>query len=173
MPTVQAFIHNIFKWAFKNGHLHAARTLLDTKIDFSEDLQASQYTLETALVKGDIELIQLFLEKGVDVSQFTGILRCAKTVKDARLLLHAGVDVNEFGRPLYKTPLTALTKAVLDLNFKLVDFLIKEGADVNLAKKLEFNGARTLLRAALQRGDVRLTKLLLDNGAAVDDPSCP
>ena len=172
MPTAMAFIHEIFKCALRNRHLHVARALFETGIDFSEVLQSSQQILKEALCKNDVELTQFFLEGGVDAKLFTGILRYAKRVETAQLLLKAGVDVNELDDAWYGFPSTALGKAVMDRNFELAEFLIKEGADVNLAEETEYDGERTPLRAAVETGDVGLVKLLLDKGAEVDASSC-
>jgi ankyrin repeat protein len=53
-------------------------------------------------------------------------------------------------------------------NFELAEFLIKEGADINLAKETKYNGERILLRVVVKKGDIELIKLLLDKGAEVN-----
>jgi hypothetical protein len=70
--------------------LHVARTLGETRIDFSEVLQLSRNILAEALSKSDVELIQFLLEGGVKVTSFTGMLHYAETVETARLLLREG-----------------------------------------------------------------------------------
>lgn len=171
-PTAQAFIHEIFKCALRNGHLQVARALLETEIDFSEFLQSSLQILKDALAKNDVKLTRLFLKGGVNVTLFTGALHRAKSVETTQVLLQVGVDVNE----LYDWDgflSTALGNAVVNCNFGLAEFLIKEGADVNLAEETEHDGERTPLRAAVETGNVGLIKLLLDKGARVNAPSCP
>ncbi|KAH8592686.1 ankyrin repeat-containing domain protein [Bisporella sp. PMI_857] len=174
MPTVHAFIHEIFRCALRNGHLHAAKTLLNTQIDFSEVLKSSHDILREALRKDDVKLIQFLLDGGVDLSLCDGVLHEAVSVEAAQLLLQADVDVNELddGRS-YGFASAALGNAALKWNFELAEFLIKEGADVNLAKETKFYRQRTPLRAALEVGDFRFIELLLNEGAAVDDPSYP
>jgi ankyrin repeat protein len=171
LPTAQACIHDVFRCALKNGYLQVARTLVDANIDFSEVFQSSQRILIEALQMSDVELTQFLLQGGVDVSLCTNTLHGTKSVEIARLLLQAGIDVNELSN-LRGFASTALGNAIINRNFKLAEFLIKEGADVNLAEKTEYYGIRTPLRAAIQIGEIRFMELLLDEGAELDAPSC-
>ncbi|MBA3602200.1 MAG: ankyrin repeat domain-containing protein [Parachlamydiaceae bacterium] len=116
------------------------------------------------------ELVKILIDKGADanIANDEGELPLHKAVKLCFNSLKYGPSIN-FLQILAKNTIninsidsngkTALTYAVSQCNFKLVQFLIKKGADVNV--KLNFNG-RSLLHFSVQsQSNSRIMKLLL------------
>jgi uncharacterized protein len=114
---------------------------------------------------GQVGVVKLFLEKGVDVNARNKRRETALIVAAARghadvvkLLLDNGANINakdESGR-------CALKHAVwLQGHAEVVKVLLDRGADVNA-------GNRTVLIHAAQRGHFEIVKLLLERGADVN-----
>ncbi len=127
-----------FFQAVKTGDLNQVRSLLE----------AEPSLLESKDKDGNTPLIKACQTMNVDIAEY---------------LIDKGADVNAKGA-LGITPLIAIRKRK-DEPYDLIQHLIKMGADVN-AKFYPGVGDYTVLHTAL--GNVKITKLLIDNGADVN-----
>ncbi|KAL6793700.1 ankyrin repeat-containing domain protein [Trichoderma sp. SZMC 28013] len=124
--------------------------------------------LHRAILKGDVNMCRLLLDKGADIHRLTsdGMSTLQLAVESHSLDLVSKfidkcsgiVDVkNGIGR-------TALFSAVESKDADLVGLLIRSGVDVNCA---DHNGV-VALHLAVDMGLDRITCLLLENGADID-----
>jgi uncharacterized protein len=128
----------------------------------NENIPFSASAFMAAARKGDIKILKLFLEAGMDVNihdNGTALTYAVyvNNIDSVKFLVDNGVDVNEasyWGSPLgiasYKD------------HYKIADLLIKSGANVN---KVSRNGMTPLLNAVLMKGRSKIVELLLKNGA--------
>jgi hypothetical protein len=144
------------------------------------------YPLIKAVEQGNLQIVQLLIEKGADVNVSTQ--GCAKTAlhaaffidkivpqklgdvkRKARLdemvkyLVEQGAKVN-VEACFYLAPLHL---AVYDKNIEMVQYLIKHGADVNLVLDwVDENESRaTAIGAAVQENNLEIVKCLIEHGA--------
>ncbi|GKZ48065.1 hypothetical protein AbraIFM66951_011816 [Aspergillus brasiliensis] len=119
---------------------------------------------------GDLDFMQLLIERGVDVNVCGHYYGCALQaaaryghLECLQLLLDAGAQVNLVeGR--YHTPLQA---AIVGDHEPVIKELIARGADTNLFLKdaSDERFQRSPLRLSVQSRNLIITKLLLDSGA--------
>ena len=127
----------------------------------------SAYSLlaQMACVVGDVECIDLLLQRGMDVN-FSGyhygtVLQAASRVGNVELverILESGAELDIL-QGVHGTPLRA---AVIQGHEGLVRMLITRGADVNLRYEDE---SHSVLHLALESRNNAIFKLLLDAGA--------
>jgi ankyrin repeat protein len=124
---------------------------------------------------GDIDIIQLFLERGADVDavddDHSTLLHAASyhgSVEAAQLLLKRGANTNvrdaEGQTPLHRT-LVEITDGLEDHYFDVIQLLLEHGADVDASD--DDHSTSTPLHQASQYGSVKATRLLLEHGANV------
>ena len=129
-----------------------------------------QRRLRSAAHHGDVVLLQAMLRRGADPNWRPGsswnratrshLMRAVAAGHDecVQLLLAAGARPD---MPTGSTELTPLIQAVLDENLELVQTLVQEGADLEMAT----TDGRTPLMYAVQSGRLDLVKVLLEAGA--------
>ncbi len=154
--------------AAQGGHLGVVRTLLEfgasarPEADSFDDSEPPPFLLACSCE--DPDLVNLFLEKGVDINikirNKKGALHFAAhagSVKVAQLLIdkHCDVDARE------ADGWTPLMLAAQDGHLPFVDLLIANHANVNAEEK---DGA-TALWIAAQQGHVSIVRRLLEAGA--------
>ena len=123
------------------------------------------FLAQMACMVGDIECIDLLLQRGMDVN-FSGYyygtaLQAASRIGNIEIverLLKAGAKIDIL-QGVHGTPLRA---AVIQGHEDLVRMLIAHGADVNL-RYSDYSGS--ILHLALESGKSEIFKLLLDAGA--------
>ena len=135
-----------------------------------ENAVDSRYCLlaQMACMVGDIECIDLLLQRGMDVN-FSGYhygtalqaASCVGNIEVFERLLKSGAEINILQGD-HGTPLRA---AVIQGHEVLVRMLINQGADVNLRYKAESD---SVLHLALRSGNNAIFKLLLDAGAEMN-----
>ena len=137
-----------FTYAVLSDNLDAAKILMKAGADAEpKDIQRA---FEKAALKGDQDLVQLFVNKGADVNSkdFLGhpilievVLRCRKAQEMVSFLIDLGADVNT-KESLYGE--TALIKVVIKTRYTfdtedadMMKLLIEKGADVNIKSKYD------------------------------------
>lgn len=112
--------------------------------------------LELATTLGDLDIMRLLLDHGAETEQLieggvfiVSILRYAKDIETAQLLLDRGADV-------------AVSLDGVD-NVNIAQFLIDNGADANAGDE-----GGTPLHGAVWRGNTDMVQLLISNGADVN-----
>jgi len=171
-------------WSAKMGNLEICRQLLDAGCD--PNIGANSIALENAILKGYWQIVDLLLDRGakIDVCAPDCLARLIDDGKTEKLeyLIKAGADVNYVDeselrfsdknrrdtdgkrkRGYYFS--TALGEAVDIGNEELVNFLLKNGAIVDLARK---DLKITPLHIAVWHQNPVLVKLLIDAGADVN-----
>jgi ankyrin repeat protein len=108
------------------------------------------------LLAKDPELVNAYADDGF---QPLGLAAFFSQVEVADYLLKAGAWVNSVSRNQMRV--SPLNSAAAAGNTKIVDLLLKHGADPNIRQ----GGGFTPLHAAAQNGDTEMIKLLLFNGA--------
>ncbi len=114
------------------------------------------------------EICSLFYSAGMDVNSFTddGVpLLCVACRNDnmeqLQWLLSHGADINIISKDRGYTP---VMDAVWRKNLKMVDILIKKGANLNVMS----SDGQSILVLAVGNGNSLIVKLLLENGADPD-----
>ncbi|KAI0191373.1 ankyrin repeat-containing domain protein [Xylaria flabelliformis] len=126
-------------------------------------------SLKLAMKSGDIERVNILIDRYVNVNQQCGHLNNAhriavthSTTEMVDLLIKKGTDVNQpFG--YYGS---ALQAAVADSSMEVVDFLIKKGAVVNQPGGRYGNA----LQAAVVHSNMEMVDFLIKKGAKVNQP---
>ena len=129
---------------------------------FAENIPYSIRTFMLEAEKGDVKHLKLFLEAGMDVDSHDNGTALTNAVYgnnlDAvKLLINRGADVNEAA--YWGTPLGI---ASYKDYYKVAEFLIKNGANVNQVSR---NDMTPLFNAVLMTGKTRIVELLLKCGA--------
>ncbi|KAK5763029.1 hypothetical protein LTS12_006813 [Elasticomyces elasticus] len=154
------------------GHMEIAKVLMkhDLTLDYAADYDHDNLGTplcaavhNVALRAGDLQILRLLLEYGVDVNSN----RCGGTALHlaasyghegaVSLLLQAGADINSN----LDSRGTALQAAALKGYCGMVQLLLDGGADLKAPDKSDF----TALQAASCNGHIEIVRLLLDKGA--------
>ena len=142
--------------------------------------QTSTETNNTELFQavnaGDLYQVRTLLEtqpsllEAEDKDGYTPLIKACQTMKSdiAEYLIDKGADVNAKGGELGITPLMAIRKRK-DGSVSLAEHLIRMGADVNAI--IYVPAKLTLLQDAVNSGNVKFAKLLIDNGADMSIPN--
>ena len=124
-----------------------------------------------ASVEGYVEALLLFIALGADVNAMDEYnrtaLHYAKNKEIASVLVALGADIDAFDI----RECTPLRQAVLYTRIDVAEYLLQEGADVNAP---EYKYGETPLHTAvlLKKPDIRMVKILLDNGADINALCC-
>lgn len=156
--------------AARHGDAECVKLLFDWgATDMTGALQAAADT-------DNVELIQLFLSKGVDVNAFTirggyyiettalEVAAARGNVVIVRLLLDSGATADSPANP--NSLATPLQRAAIAGNLGVVDELIQRGADVNAPPRGDFG--RTALEGAAENGRLDIMQLLINVQADVE-----
>ncbi|KAK0643053.1 hypothetical protein B0T16DRAFT_176251 [Cercophora newfieldiana] len=163
--THQPQDHNALLRASRYGH----ESLVKLFIEHGADIESADSDNGTALVyaaaSGNEKMVRVLLDAGARFPRERSFLPSLKdrgsvqrVITIAKLLLENGADVdatNAVGQ-------TALEEAVGEGNEPLVEFLINEGA------KIDAKAHTPLLTTAIAGGDVKITRLLVENGANIE-----
>jgi len=172
-----------FLAAISKGHLDIAQTLLDSGID--PNMMGYDTTpLKEAILGGHTSFARHLIDRGVNVSargkeKLYGNYRNLTPLQAAvdkgledivKVLLIKGADPNDRSGSKYPRLIehyylgnhgTALVRAAYVGNIQIILTLLDHGAD------LELCGLITPLQMAIQAGNPRVAKLLLDKGAKI------
>ena len=150
--------------ACENGHVDAARLLLDKGVDINRADKYGATPLLAACSKGHVDAVRLLLDEGAEVDRSTEggqtplFIACYNGHVDAaRLVLDKGAEVdraNEGG-------VTPLWIACSEGHVNAARLLLKRGAEVDRA----IMDGMTPLWIACQEGYVDVARLLLEEGA--------
>ncbi|KAH7218857.1 hypothetical protein DER44DRAFT_739024 [Fusarium oxysporum] len=152
-------------YACLGGLAKAAKALVE---DADIDAEGGRYgnALQAASFQGNLEVVQLLLDKGADVTtqggEYGNALQAASSkgnLEVVQLLLDKGADVNAQGGKYGNALQAASSKG----NLEVVQLLLDKGADVN-AQGGKYGNA---LQAASSKGNLEVVQLLLDKGADV------
>jgi uncharacterized protein len=148
-------------YARYRDNLPAVETLLraNPPIDVFDAAALGRTGRLRELIGAQPDLIGAFSSDGFTPLHLAAFFGQAET---ARVLIHAGAEVNEVSRnDMRVMPLHSAAAARRD---EVARMLIEAGADVNAKQRDGY----TPLHAAAQNGDIELIDLLLDRGARVD-----
>lgn len=157
-------MHTALMEASMDGHVEVARLLLDSGAQVNMPTDSFESPLTLAACGGHVELATLLIERGANIEEvndegYTPLMEAAREGHEdmVALLLTKGANINAATE---ETQETALTLACCGGFTEVVEFLIKQGADLEL-------GASTPLMEAAQEGHTDLVRFLLENGANV------
>jgi ankyrin repeat protein len=149
--------------------------LINAYSNIGPGLGAEQNTpLTLAAELGQVDTVQLLLERGADIHKkttgcceynalFAAIYTETPSLEVVKLLLDAGADVNSSNECL---DVSALSQAAHYGHEAIAELLIHHGAEIN--KQFEEGYSKTALMAASEAGHPGIVKLLLKHNA---DPS--
>jgi len=154
------------------GDVATARRLLDAGENPNGRDRKKRSALELAVLKHRTEMVQLLLQKGANPNvvgpyRKTPLQHAAErgTGEIAGLLIKAGANLEVRGR-YGATPLIDAVYARYAIkSTDVIEALIQGGANLNATEPKRAGG--TALHAAVQRKDVRITRLLVEAGADV------
>ena len=155
---------NCLHVAAEKGHLKICRMLLQSYNFVNHERDDDGLTvLHSAVLSGELELLQYLIENGSDVFSKT---------KDGRSCLHLAAEQGDLNicRMLLQNynfviqeadddGLTVLHSAVLSGELELLQYLIENGSDVFSKTK----DGRSCLHLAAEQGDLNICRMLLQN----------
>ncbi|XP_055381299.1 ankyrin repeat and KH domain-containing protein mask isoform X2 [Condylostylus longicornis] len=157
-------MHTALMEASMDGHVEVARLLLDSGAQVNMPTDSFESPLTLAACGGHVELATLLIERGANIEEvndegYTPLMEAAREGHEdmVALLLMKGANINATTE---ETQETALTLACCGGFTEVAEFLIKQGANLEL-------GASTPLMEAAQEGHTELVRFLLENGANV------
>ncbi|KAF5851166.1 hypothetical protein GGP41_003998 [Bipolaris sorokiniana] len=152
--------------AAAHGDIETVKTMLDAGVDVERQRDDGATPLVIAISKRHADIVQLLLERGIDVDSpvlnappvFHAVKASEHAPRLIQLLLDHGADVQATTRP---ANMTALHWAAVNGMIHAVDFLIDKGLDVDRRCKR----GKTALVLAAENGHTTVVKLLLAKGA--------
>lgn len=157
-------MHTALMEASMDGHVEVARLLLDSGAQVNMPTDSFESPLTLAACGGHVELATLLIERGANIEEvndegYTPLMEAAREGHEdmVALLLAKGAVINATTE---ETQETALTLACCGGFTEVVEFLIKQGANMEL-------GSSTALMEAAQEGHTDLVRFLLENNANV------
>ncbi|KAI9671342.1 MAG: Ankyrin-2 [Alyxoria varia] len=172
-PTTDALAENIFSFAVKNPNIALLKQLLQTGYDAKRQIATSTVgepltPLQLAVNYRNTEMVQIFLDRGVDVNACAGengitALHYAAEAANAgmcQLLIDSGADIDAKDTE-DKTPLHT---AVISASLETVDVLLAAGSDINC---MDIHN-RTVLGHALQDENIEILGAVVEAGANLD-----
>ncbi|MEL4896292.1 ankyrin repeat domain-containing protein [Crocosphaera sp. Alani8] len=169
----------VLLWAVKEGREDIIKWLVNKGADINVTNKNGDTLLMLATNNYLASSVQLFIDKGVDINARnkygdTALIKSIdykkETVSEAelmnvvKLLIKNGADINIIPKSKSKFAYTALMEATNENYFKLVKFLLNNGANVNLKNE----AGMTALMIAAEEGYVNILQLLLEKGADVN-----
>ncbi len=156
-------------------HATIVRYLIAAGADVNAKNKKDDTALQTACMMGASKIAKLLVDAGADLEVKSGPLGKTPLMEASssgnasivKLLLKAGANVNA------RSPLNATPLQFADKSPEVVRALIKAGANVNEQAAYNADGGFTHLMAAVNRGEIRIAKLLIDAGADVNALSGP
>lgn len=167
--------------AAEYGHVSVVKMLLmsGAKIKAERANINEISAIEAVVERCDEELFQLFLDKEPDIissdpiakSRVIGLaLSCWKCdVPFLELLLKAGAVVDCI--PSSPSRMSVLQIAVQKHNYRVVQYLLSAGANVNHRWEIDSADNVTALQAAVYNRNIDVVQLLLENGADINAPA--
>ena len=158
-------------YAARSGNLRAMQTLIDKGANVNATDKFGYTVLNSAIWGRDQKTVQYLIDNGVEVNAKDNydnyLLKDVKSgkvssQKAAQYLIKR--DVEEVNAVVDKYGKTELMRAVENRNMKTVQYLINNGANVNLKDKF----GRTVLNYAIWERDQETVQTLIDNGANVN-----
>ena len=126
----------------------------------------SQRSFVTYAQDGDLDVVRLFIEAGMDVNvqpYSSSVAHIAETEPDGSLV------AVWFPQPGDEDDDTALMKAAGQGHIEVVRFLVEQGADLDIRNRQE----QDALMLAAAGGHLAVTTFLIDNGIYPSSPSAP
>jgi len=152
--------------ASRQGHLEAARFLVECGADVTAEDRDGWTALHVASLVGHLDLARLLTERGADVtargeggSTPLHIASHAGDLDLAQLLIEHGTDMTDQD----DDGCTALHVASLEGHLDLAQLLIERGADVTAQSRVR----ATPLHVASSQGHLDLARLFIERGANV------
>ena len=166
--NVRCGLHNTpLHAASHEGHLDAARSLLDHRADVNVKNARDETPLCSAYARRHVGVMRLLLDHGAnaDIQYSTGFVLGAASrhgnVEVVHMLLQYSVDINRAAGCLYNW--TALHHASDRGHSKVVKLLLEHGAEINALSEAN----NTPLRLASANGHLEIVQILLEHGADV------
>ncbi|RZF38209.1 hypothetical protein LSTR_LSTR005570 [Laodelphax striatellus] len=157
-------MHTALMEASMDGHVEVAKLLLDSGAQVNMPTDSFESPLTLAACGGHVELALLLIERGANIEEvndegYTPLMEAAREGHEemVSVLLNRGANINA---QTEETQETALTLACCGGFMDVADYLIKNGAELEL-------GASTPLMEAAQEGHLELVRYLLDAAADV------
>uniref|UniRef100_A0A8D8UUR8 Ankyrin repeat and KH domain-containing protein 1 n=1 Tax=Cacopsylla melanoneura TaxID=428564 RepID=A0A8D8UUR8_9HEMI len=157
-------MHTALMEASMDGHVEVAKLLLDSGAQVNMPTDSFESPLTLAACGGHVDLALLLIERGANIEEvndegYTPLMEAAREGHEEMVcvLLQKGAKINAHTE---ETQETALTLACCGGFLDVADFLLKNGANIEL-------GASTPLMEAAQEGHLELVRYLLDAGAQV------
>jgi ankyrin repeat protein len=161
--------------AAENGHVAIVRLLLDTGAAINAQDSDRNTPISSAVGLGQTKVVQVLLDAGADKTfhdtgsrDSTTLMSIAvlhKNIDMVKLLLAAGVDVNERDK---RSHATALWYAAYFQSVDCVRVLLEAGADPNLPGGTSQDSPLMVVCSRYTKRSITVAKMLLDAGANVD-----
>uniref|UniRef100_A0A0A9WC50 Ankyrin repeat and KH domain-containing protein 1 n=1 Tax=Lygus hesperus TaxID=30085 RepID=A0A0A9WC50_LYGHE len=158
-------MHTALMEASMDGHVEVARLLLDSGAQVNMPTDSFESPLTLAACGGHVDLALLLIERGANIEEvndegYTPLMEAAREGHEdmVAVLLVKGANINA---QTEETQETALTLACCGGFLEVANFLIKNGAEIEL-------GASTPLMEAAQEGHLDLVRYLLEANADVN-----
>lgn len=179
LDAIHIYIHVVdkrFLNAVTNGDVNIARSLLNKKsiVKFFKSKNARVPILFAACRTGSVEMVELILShpdvnvnmKDMFKNNALTSLPCLNPTDNNRIinvLLENRINVNDTNDQGYTALHFIIVNDTIGLGYSAIEHLLKNGANPNIPNK----DGQTAIFDAAQRS-LKLTKLLLDNGADMD-----
>ncbi len=170
IPTIMLPIYYVQNFRLTNRRLNQLRLLIKYGADVNKPDTYGTTPLDYAWSLRSSEgkpIAKVLIAAGADIPLTEGSYRSLVFMNDAEnveLFLEKGTDPNLQGFEYYDEETTALIKSVMLGFYDIAVLLIKYGADVNY-KTPDYR--KTALLMAVVNEDLKMVKLLLNNGALV------
>ena len=162
------------------GQLDIVSSILSTSyVDINQGYESvhNATALHVAVVRNHVDIVEMLLTAGADVNSKTYpfppliiAITYNNNIKIANTLIEAGANIDEKDG---RHDLTALLYATLIIKPKLVDILIKSGADVNVTGKSDMSPLHTVMWSKtaskiIEEDRNQVISLLIDAKADID-----
>ncbi|KAK0508381.1 hypothetical protein JMJ35_009465 [Cladonia borealis] len=165
-------IDKLVKWMVESKTQWVLDLLLDLRTPTTEIFGCTIFVSAAKL--GEIDLVRSLIARGIDVDASAGPVMRRTALEQAvffqhprivKLLLSAGADPKtQFNSESWLLDATLKGPHILEI----LEMLFNEGADVNAVHDWETNDRGLLLTNAVEDGDHKIIRFLLDAGANID-----